>query len=113
MTIDTCRRMDAHLKWRTTRDDIMRHSWKGIATLKIQRSMSEAVIEKNIIGGRAIDILLRILWRCGTFASGVVALAMGILYVKVNSVYQYFIRHYFKRRIAYPPSLNEIFLSIK
>jgi hypothetical protein len=50
--------------------------------------MSEAVIENNIIGGRAIDILLRILWRCGTFASGVVALAMGILYVKVNSVYQ-------------------------
>jgi hypothetical protein len=50
--------------------------------------MSEAVIENNIIGGRAIYILLRILWRCGTFASGVVALAMGILYVKVNSVYQ-------------------------
>jgi hypothetical protein len=47
--------------------------------------MSEAAIESDlVVGGRAIDVLFRILWRCGTFVSGVIAMAVGVLYVKVS-----------------------------
>jgi hypothetical protein len=49
--------------------------------------MSEAAIESDfILGGRAIDVLFCILWRCGTFVSGVIVMAVGVLYVKVSMV---------------------------
>ena len=42
--------------------------------------------------GGASNILFRLLWKCGTFFTGVVALAVGVLYVKVSPYYSYAMR---------------------
>mmetsp|Transcript_20961 Transcript_20961/g.45452 ORF Transcript_20961/g.45452 Transcript_20961/m.45452 type:complete len:437 (-) Transcript_20961:159-1469(-) len=49
--------------------------------------MAETTIEAtHSSGGSTIDALLRFFWRCGTVLTGVVAIAMGVLYVKQESL---------------------------
>eukprot|EP00584_Thalassiosira_punctigera_P010136 CAMPEP_0172546226 /NCGR_PEP_ID=MMETSP1067-20121228/16018_1 /TAXON_ID=265564 ORGANISM="Thalassiosira punctigera, Strain Tpunct2005C2" /NCGR_SAMPLE_ID=MMETSP1067 /ASSEMBLY_ACC=CAM_ASM_000444 /LENGTH=422 /DNA_ID=CAMNT_0013333123 /DNA_START=15 /DNA_END=1283 /DNA_ORIENTATION=- len=48
--------------------------------------MAETAIEANDASGGGLDTLLLFLWRCGTLFTGVVALVMGVLYVKQESL---------------------------
>ena len=42
------------------------------------------LLENTEAGFSITDSLIRLLWRCGTFFSGIVVLAAGVLYVKVS-----------------------------
>ena len=44
----------------------------------------DSTLENTEVGSSITDSLIRLLWRCGTFFSGIVVLAAGVLYVKVN-----------------------------
>lgn len=36
------------------------------------------------VGSTITDMIIRLLWRCGIFCTGLVGVAMGVLYVKVR-----------------------------
>ena len=42
------------------------------------------LLENTEVGSSITDSLIRLFWRCGTFFSGIVVLAAGVLYVKVS-----------------------------
>ena len=44
------------------------------------------LLENTEVGSSITDSLIRLLWRCGTFCSGIVVLAAGVLYVKVSAI---------------------------
>jgi len=44
------------------------------------------LLENTEVGSSITDSIIRLLWRCGTFFSGIVVLAAGVLYVKVSVV---------------------------
>lgn len=54
----------------------------------IRKTMEENTPIETITAGEtgAMDGILRFFWKCGTFFTGVVALAMGVLYVKQESL---------------------------
>ena len=47
-------------------------------------SDDSTLLENTEVGSSITDSLIRLLWRCGTFFSGIVVLAAGVLYVKVS-----------------------------
>ena len=47
--------------------------------------MVETPNDLSAAGGGAFDALVRLAWRCGTFATGVATLAIGALWYKVSS----------------------------
>ena len=45
------------------------------------------LLENTEVGSTIVDSLIRFVWKCGTFLSGIIVLAAGVLYVKVCVLY--------------------------